>query len=340
MDHGDWNDGMNRVGQEGRGESVWLGWFLAVSADLMADMEKRLGRDLAAGKWATIAAELRERVEQSGWDGDWYRRAYYDDGHPLGAAGETECQIDSISQSWAVFAGARPDRIAVALESAGRKLIDRDGGVVRLLWPPFDDGPRDPGYIKAYPPGVRENGGHYAHAAAWLGMALAKTGDGRTAHSIFSMINPIERSAQRYLVEPYVVAGDIHAAEPHVGRGGWTWYTGAAAWTWRLAVEGILGLELRDGLVHVEPCLPPDWDGYRAILRRRQGSIALRVERSGSAAGVAEVEVDGEQWSGGIPFPIDGSERQVLVKVGKAGTRERKRPTSPRPRARRRAPDG
>jgi cyclic beta-1,2-glucan synthetase len=265
---GDWNDGMDRVGAAGRGESVWLGWFLAVTADLLADMDRRLGHQGAAKRWAQRANELRARVEESGWDGGWYRRAYDDEGDPLGSARNEECRIDSISQSWAIFAGGQPDRTRLALDAARRELIDPVARLVRLLWPPFDKGLSDPGYIKAYPPGTRENGGQYSHAAAWLGLAFAKAGQGETAHSIFSMISPVERPTERYRVEPYVVAGDISAAEPRAGQGGWTWYSGAAAWTWRLGVEGILGLTLRDGELHVDPCLPPGWGGYNAVLRR------------------------------------------------------------------------
>jgi cyclic beta-1,2-glucan synthetase len=316
---GDWNDGMDRVGAAGRGESVWLGWFLAVAADLLADMERRLGRQGVAESWAQRANELRARVEESGWDGGWYRRAYNDEGDPLGSAGNEECRIDSISQSWAVFAGGQPDRARLALDAARRELIDPEARLVRLLWPPFNEGLEDPGYIKAYPPGTRENGGQYSHAAAWLGLAFAKSGQGETAHSIFSMISPVERPTEHYRVEPYVVAGDISAAEPHAGRGGWTWYSGAAAWTWRLGVEGILGLTLRDGELHVDPCLPPGWGGFTAVLRRPGGSIAVEVkdpEEAGS--GRAELSVDGQRWTGGgIAFPADGSERLVAATLRK-----------------------
>ena len=312
---GDWNDGMDRVGAAGRGESVWLGWFLAATADLMGDMERRLGRDAAAERWAGRANELRERVEKAGWDGGWYRRAYDDDGDPLGSAGNEECRIDSISQSWAGLAGGQPERVTLALEAARRELIDPEARLARLLWPPFDDGPGDPGYIKAYPPGIRENGGQYAHAAAWLGLAFAKASKGGTAHEIFSMINPIGRRPDLYRAEPYVVAADIAAAAPHTGRGGWTWYTGAAAWTWRLGVEGILGLSLCDGKLLVAPSIPPGWGGYKAVLRQPGGSIAVEVrdpEKVGH--GPVEIKVDGRRWKGrGIAFPNNGSVRRVIA---------------------------
>ncbi|HET9428897.1 MAG TPA: glucoamylase family protein [Allosphingosinicella sp.] len=315
---GDWNDGMDRVGAAGRGESIWLGWFLAVTADLMGAMERRLGRQGGAELWTERAHGLRQRVEAAGWDGGWYRRAYDDDGDPLGTSSDEECRIDSISQSWAVFAGGRPERAALALESAYRELIDPQARLTRLLWPPFDRGPSDPGYIKAYPPGTRENGGQYSHAAAWLGLAFAKAGDGRTAHEIFSMISPVGRPADLYRVEPYVVAGDIAAVAPNAGRGGWTWYTGAAAWASRLAIEGILGLTLRDGRLHLNPSIPPGWGGYRARLRRPDGSIEVEVtDCSDVGSGPVEITVDGRRWDGnGIAFPSDGSVRRVEATLG------------------------
>ncbi|MHA6332840.1 GH36-type glycosyl hydrolase domain-containing protein [Qipengyuania sp. CAU 1752] len=320
MGTGDWNDGMDRVGDEGRGESVWLAWFGAVTADLLADMERRMGRTDEAAEWEARAETLRCNAEEAGWDGGWYRRAYDDEGHPLGASGSDECRIDSISQSWAAFAGANPERVTLALQAAKRELIDPEAALARLLWPPFDKGPRDPGYIKAYPPGLRENGGQYSHAAAWLGLALAQTGDADGALDIFHMICPVQRTASRegaelYRIEPYVVAGDIASADPHRGKGGWSWYTGAASWTWRLGVEGLLGLTLRDAGVHIAPSLPRDWPGYRAILRRGTAKIVVHVERSDSGRDL-EIIVDGVRHQGDtIPFPDQGKECQVHVNL-------------------------
>ncbi len=320
MGTGDWNDGMDRVGAEGRGESVWLAWFACVTAELLADLEHRMGRDREADHWTQQAGMLRSNAEESGWDGAWYRRAYDDAGHPLGSAKEAECRIDSISQSWSVFAGADPARVQRALEAAKRELIDSDAALSRLLWPPFDTGPRDPGYIKAYPPGLRENGGQYSHAAAWLGLALAQTGDADGALDVFHMICPVHRAATQegaelYRIEPYVVPGDIAAAEPHRGKGGWSWYTGAASWTWRLGVEGLLGLTMHDGGVRIAPSLPTDWPGYSATLRRGNASIAVQVERSPDSREIG-VEVDGAAFDGEtIAFPAGGETRAVLVRV-------------------------
>jgi cyclic beta-1,2-glucan synthetase len=266
---------------------------------------------------------LRERAEAGGWDGGWYRRAFDDDGHALGSAGDVECRIDSISQSWAAFAEADPERVRTALSAASRELLDPEAGLARLLWPPFADSPRDPGYIKAYPPGVRENGGQYSHAAAWLGLAFVHTGQADDAMKIFDMLNPIARAtdrakAERYRVEPYAVAGDIASAGPLRGRGGWTWYTGAASWTWRLAVEGILGIGLCEGRLVVHPCMKVAWGGYEAVLRRPGGSISLKVEDpEGHGSGPVRLTVDGIPSPGlEVEFPCDGGRREVVARIG------------------------
>jgi cyclic beta-1,2-glucan synthetase len=318
---GDWNDGMDRLGRGGRGESVWLAWFASVTAGLMADLQRRVGRD--PERWMNHARTLRQRAEESGWDGGWYRRAYDDDGHPLGSAENDECRIDSISQSWAAFAEADPERVRTALAAAARELIDPEAGLARLLWPPFAETPRNPGYIKAYPPGVRENGGQYSHAAAWLGLAFARTGQADAAMSVFEMLNPIGRAtdragAEHYRVEPYAVAGDIASAGPLRGRGGWTWYTGAASWTWRLGVEGILGIGLRDGRLLVNPCIPAAWGGFEAVLRRPGGTISLKVEDPGGiGCGRVELTVDGKPSPGSeVEFPTDGGMRVVVARIG------------------------
>ena len=319
---GDWNDGMNRVGVAGRGESVWLAWFLIVTAERIAALDRRLGHEALAGLWLERAGDMRRRAEEAGWDGDWYRRAYDDNGHPIGAARNAECRIDSISQSWSRFARADDARSAQALKAAKRELIDDGAGIARLLWPPFDRSSGDPGYIKAYPPGIRENGGQYSHAAAWLGIALADAGDGAAAKALFDMLNPIRRSAdsaaaERYRVEPYVVAADIAASEPHCGRGGWTWYTGSAAWAWRLGVEAILGLRRVEGKLLVAPCLPPGWDGYEAWLRGAAGSLHVRVrDPDGLGAGRVELRVNGAPTTEPlIAFPSDGSTAEVDARL-------------------------
>ena len=320
---GDWNDGMDRVGYHGRGESVWLGWFAAHCAEGFADLAMRMGRDELIEHWQQSARSLKQAVDRSAWDGDWYIRAFDDDGLPWGSKECDECRIDSISQSWAVLAGS-PERARAeqAVRSAEEKLVDPDRRLVRLLIPPFEQTPRDPGYIRAYPPGVRENGGQYTHAATWLGIAHAGLGDGDAAHRIFDLINPLRRSAMQeaadgYRAEPYVMPADVGGAAPFVGRAGWTWYTGAAAWSWRLGVEAILGLELRDGALHIAPCLPKGWGEYRARIRGPKGAIALDVrdpDRTGNGSPV--LQVNGRAYSGGtVAFPTDGSTTEVAVRL-------------------------
>ena len=318
MGTGDWNDGMDRVGDRGRGESVWLAWFASVSADLLADLHSRMDRPHEAEQWMQTARRWRRNAEDAGWDGAWYRRAYDDEGHPLGSAREAECRIDSLSQSWAVFAGADPERTALALDAARRELIDGEARLARLLWPPFDQGLIDPGYIAAYPPGLRENGGQYSHAAAWLGLALAQTGDADGALDIFHMICPATRTAnaegaEHYRIEPYVVAGDIASAPPHGGKGGWSWYTGAAAWTWRLGVEGLLGLSLEGGKVRIAPVLPSDWPGYRATLRRGDATLEIEVSVAPELSDI-RLTVDGKSLpDNAISFPPAGKTHSVRV---------------------------
>ena len=320
---GDWNDGMNRVGGRGRGESVWLAWFAVITMEGFAKLCDRLARHDLAERWKSRAQQLRKAVEETAWDGGWYLRAYDDDGRPWGSASNDECRINSIAQSWAVLARTEKlERAQMALMSAARELIRGEDRLIRLLWPPFDLTPRDPGYIKAYPPGIRENGGQYTHAAAWLGLAYTELRDGDQARRVFDLLNPIRHSsdrshADRYLVEPYVIAADIGGVPPHVGRGGWTWYTGSAAWTWRLGVEGILGLRMRDGCVVVDPCLPKDWGFFEAEVRGPAGTLLIRVDdpdRLGQ--GDAEVTVDGQpRQQENVVFPTDGSTRHVHVRL-------------------------
>lgn len=324
MGTGDWNDGMDRVGRAGRGESIWLAWFAIVTTTSFAAITRRIGQNRVAETWLKRAEDLRQKVDEAGWDGEWYRRAYDDEGHPWGSASNEECRIDSISQSWAVFAQAPAGHVRQALQAAYQMLTSEDEGLVRLLWPPFDKTTRDPGYISAYPPGIRENGGQYSHAAAWLGIAFARTGDPAKAFEIFNMLNPINRSrnpasAEKYRVEPYAVAADIASGPPYGGRGGWTWYTGAAAWTWRLGIEEILGLRLGDGQLELEPKIPPEWAGFRAILRNDTGSISVQFEAShATGAQRIELEIDGVRSIGSrIDFPSDGSQCSVVARMVK-----------------------
>ena len=250
MGTGDWNDGMDRVGEGGKGESVWLGWFLYSALTAFADLAEQHGNPQRAAAWRQHAAALKEALEREAWDGDWYRRAYFDDGSPLGSVANNECRIDSIAQSWAVISGAaEPTRAARAMAAVDKYLVRRDDKLLLLFTPPFDNPARDPGYIKGYPPGIRENGGQYTHGAVWAALAFAMQGDGDRAGELLSMLNPIHHAdsptgIHRYKVEPYVVCADLYSEPPHVGRGGWTWYTGSAGWMYRVALEWLLGFRV------------------------------------------------------------------------------------------------
>jgi cyclic beta-1,2-glucan glucanotransferase len=290
MGSGDWNDGMNLVGHEGKGESVWLAWFLYENLRLFGDLAVRRGDEGFALTCRSQAEELRANIEAHAWDGGWYRRAYFDDGTPLGSSTNDECRIDSISQSWAVLSGAGdPVRAAQALGAVDEYLVDRDAAVIKLLDPPFDTSGLEPGYIKGYVPGVRENGGQYTHAAIWTAMAFALQGDVERAWELFSMLNPIHHAvgpedAGLYKVEPYVMCADIYGAPPHIGRGGWTWYTGAAGWMYRLAVETLVGLHLEVDRLRVEPRVPADWGSYKIHYRYRETFYHVTVTRVGGGA--------------------------------------------------------
>ncbi|MCE9683520.1 GH36-type glycosyl hydrolase domain-containing protein [Halomonas alkalisoli] len=320
---GDWNDGMDRVGAKGRGQSIWLAWFMISTIHGFLKLCTDAGREDLMPNWSGRMTALTEAVEKAGWDGDWYLRALDDDGQPWGAASNQECRIDSIAQSWAVLSGAAdPERARAAMHHAAQELM-RDGDeLVRLLTPPFDITLRDPGYIKAYPPGIRENGGQYSHAGAWFGIAFAQLGEGDRAKQVFDRLNPALHArspdeVRRYLTEPYAVAADIAGIEPHLGRGGWTWYTGASGWSWRLAVEYILGLRLVSGRLEIAPCLPSAWTGFEARLERPGGSLVIRVEKpEGLSEGATWLSVDGLPCSGRtIDFPDDGRTVEVLVRI-------------------------
>jgi len=303
MGDGDWNDGMNRVGAQGHGESVWLAWFLCATMDRFAALCLRTGDAGAAAKWRTRAQVLRAKIKGTAWDGAWYLRAFHDDGSLVGSANSRACQIDSIAQSWAVLSrgpDAHPDeRARVAVRAADDQLVRVADRLVLLFWPPFDGALHDPGYIRAYPPGVRENGGQYTHAATWLGWAHAALGDGEGAAHIFRLLNPILHAettadANRYRVEPYALAADIYSCPPWVGRGGWTWYTGSAAWMWRLGVEAILGLQRCDGDLRIAPCIPPSWPGFEAWVHLGRQRVHIVVENPDRlATGVVTVTLDG-----------------------------------------------
>jgi cyclic beta-1,2-glucan synthetase len=325
MGTGDWNDGMNRVGQEGKGESVWLGWFLHTILWEFSKIADARGEYKRAETWRLQVSALKAALEREGWDGGWYRRAFFDDGTPLGSAANTECRIDSIAQSWGMISGAaEPGRAARAMAAVNEQLVRQSDGLILLLTPPFDHTALDPGYIKGYVPGIRENGGQYTHAAVWTLMAFAALGEGDKAGELLRMLNPINRSAsragvQRYKVEPYVMSGDVYAEPPHVGRGGWTWYTGSAGWFYRAGIEWILGFRVRGTILSIDPCIPRSWPNYSINFRYHSATYKIKVENPrGVSRGVARVEYDGKAVPGpaNIPLVDDGIEHHILVILG------------------------
>ncbi len=327
MGSGDWNDGMNRVGREGRGESVWLGWFLYCVLAAFAPIADVRGEGQRAARWRRHMKGLRRALERHGWDGDWYRRAFFDDGTPLGSAVNTQCRIDSIAQSWGVISGAAdPARATRAMAAVEEHLVREGDGLVLLFTPPFDHPDRDPGYISGYLPGVRENGGQYTHGAIWSIIAYAMQGDGDKAGGLFSMLDPINHASthagvQRYKVEPYVMAADVYAQPPHVGRGGWTWYTGSAGWMYQAGVGSILGFHLRGDALVLDPCIPRAWSGYEIDFRYHSASYRIRVDNPhGISRGVASMELDGQILTGAgatIPLADDGATHTVRVVLGR-----------------------
>jgi len=322
---GDWNDGMNRVGAGGRGESTWLGFFLHGVLTEFACLCETKADDARAARYRDEARRLASRLELA-WDGEWYRRGYYDDGTALGSAQNDECKIDSIAQSWAVLSGAVPQRFAErAMDAVRTALIARGAQILPLLDPPFDTSTQDPGYIQGYPPGVRENGGQYTHAAAWVVMALARLGSGDEAAELFHMLNPVNHTrtksdVARYRVEPYAVAGDVYARAPNTGRGGWSWYTGSAGWMYRAGLEYILGLRRRGATFSIDPCIPSLWPTYQITWTfhgTRYEILVSNPERR--CRGVAHAALDGGVVdAGAIPFIEDGGHHQVHVVLGHA----------------------
>ncbi|MCX5772069.1 MAG: cyclic beta 1-2 glucan synthetase [Candidatus Hydrogenedentes bacterium] len=322
MGSGDWNDGMNLVGEHGKGESVWLGFFLYDVLTRFAQQARRRGDSAFADKCLSEAGRLRLHIEDSAWDGQWYRRAFFDDGEPLGSAKNPECQIDSIPQSWSVLSRAgEPGRAQAAMESVDRRLVRRDARLVQLFEPPFDKSDLNPGYVKGYIPGVRENGGQYTHAAIWAAMAFADMGDSNRAWELFSLLNPIAHGTapddmQTYKVEPYVIAADLYAASPHTGRGGWTWYTGSAGWMYRLITESLLGLQLHADVLRFAPCLPPAWQTFKIHYRYRETFYHITVHNAGGGKSVNRVVTDGlEQPDKAIHLLDDHNQHDVDVEV-------------------------
>jgi cellobiose phosphorylase len=321
---GDWNDGMNLVGRHGKGESVWLAFFLCHVLGEFAKVARLRDDPSFADRCETEAVQLRHRIEQNAWDGEWYRRAYFDDGSPLGSISNAECQIDSVAQSWAALSGAGdPARSRTAMASVDARLVRRDHALIQLLDPPFDTSDLEPGYIRGYVPGVRENGGQYTHSAVWTAMAFAALGDSARAWELTSMINPINHArtpngAATYKVEPYVVAADVYALAPHTGRGGWTWYTGSAGWMYRLVVESLLGLNLEVDRLRFAPCMPPEWNEFALRYRYRETYYHITVRQNGVGVDkdldALSVTCDGiPQEANFIPLNDDRQEHRVEV---------------------------
>jgi cyclic beta-1,2-glucan synthetase len=329
MGTGDWNDGMNRVGEAGHGESVWLGWFFHGALTAFAPVASARNEPARAKAWKAHAEALARALDRDGWDGDWYRRGYYDDGTPLGSAESQECRIDSIAQSWAALSGAGdPARAVRAMAALDRDLVHRGDRLALLFTPPFDKTAQEPGYIKGYPPGIRENGGQYTHAAAWSIMGFAALGQGDNAAELFALVNPINHTSTRagvlrYKVEPYVVAADVYSVAPHVGRGGWTWYTGSAGWLYRAGIEAILGLRIKGGSVVIDPCIPAAWPGFEMTLRYRGAVYDISIRNpDGVSRGVIAAQLDGEVQplslgKAHLQLAVDNGAHMIVVTMGR-----------------------
>jgi cyclic beta-1,2-glucan synthetase len=322
---GDWNDGMNRVGIHGKGESVWLGWFLRATLIEFSDICRQMAQARQADTFMTMARQLSGDIEASGWDGEWYLRGFYDDGVPLGSSTSDECRIDSIAQSWAVLSGGEPDlsRVKRGMKAVEKHLVKPEDELIRLFAPPFDTSPRDPGYIKGYPPGIRENGGQYTHAAIWAVWAFAELGQGDRSQALFRMLNPVchgdtpEKMA-RYRVEPYVIAADVYSIPPHNGRGGWTWYTGSGSWMYRLGLEAILGFRRTGNVLCISPCIPAAWPGFNITYRHGASVYHIQVQNpKGVNTGIEQVLLEGEVLDG-KDIPLSDEERRydVVVRMG------------------------
>jgi cyclic beta-1,2-glucan synthetase len=323
MGAGDWNDGMNEIGRHGKGESVWLAWFQNEVARRFAPILEAHGELDGAEKLRQHASALAAAAEEQGWDGAWYRRAFYDDGTPVGSDKSDECKIDSLCQSWAVISHAgNKERADQAMQSAVDTLVDRDGKLIKLLTPPFNKTEKNPGYIKGYPPGVRENGGQYTHASAWLIIARAMQGRGSEAFELFDLINPIhatsnERAMLTYQAEPYVMCGDVYSEAPLRGRAGWSWYTGSAGWLYQAGIEHILGLQVSPLSFAINPCIPRTWD--RLTMRYNRGERIFEVEilnPKGVERGVTALEINGSpSQDGKIPYEHPSYGKIVTVRV-------------------------
>ncbi len=319
----DWNDGMNLVGKEGRGESIWLAFFYYDVLIRFAELARKRNEIAFADRCLTQARQLQENVERHGWDGQWYRRAYFDNGEPLGSQSNLECQIDSLPQSWSVLSGAgNPERARRAMQAVEERLVRSEAKLIQLLDPPFDRSVPSPGYIQGYVPGIRENGGQYTHAAVWVVMARALLGDNDRAWELFALLNPINHGSTAaqigtYKVEPYVVAADVYAVAPHTGRGGWTWYTGSAGWMYRLLSETLLGLRLEGDRLRLTPRLPTHWPTCKIDYHYRQTAYHITISRLANVRpGSGQVYLDGKELSDGtIPLVDDQRDHSVEMRT-------------------------
>ncbi|HEX2620255.1 MAG TPA: protein ndvB, partial [Phototrophicaceae bacterium] len=325
MGTGDWNDGMNRVGVHGRGESVWLGWFLySVLKHFAALCQQKADNELSEA-YEQQAERLKAAIEAESWDGQWYRRAYYDNGVPLGSVQSLECKIDSIAQSWAVLSEAGdPVHALQAMSAVADQLVHSEDQLLLLFTPPFDKTTHDPGYVRSYPPGIRENGGQYTHAALWCVWAFAQLEQGNLAGKLFRLLNPISHSttaeqAEKYRVEPYVIAADVYSIAPHIGRGGWTWYTGSASWMYRLGIERILGLKRRGNRLEIDPCIPDDWASYELMYRDGETSYNIHIQNPQRVnRGIIQIKFDGVSiLEADIPLLKDGLQHEVYIELGR-----------------------
>lgn len=318
MGAGDWNDGMNRVGIEGEGESVWLGWFLAGTLKMFSDVCRQQGDQETADRFQRQAEAYREAIEKNAWDGGWYRRAYYDDGTPLGSRQNKECRLDAIAQSWAVLTGlGEHERVRQAMSAVIEHLVHEKERLLLLFTPPFDKTRKDPGYIKGYLPGIRENGGQYTHAALWTIWAFAELGEGERAEALFRLINPVYRADSKekagiYKVEPYVISADVYGVPPHQGRGGWTWYTGSGAWMYRLGLEGILGLRRQGNAIKIQPRIPPDWPEFKVVYRFGRTYYHITVKNNNEEE--RQIWLDGKKLLTNL-IPLDDDGREHVVEV-------------------------
>lgn len=317
---GDWNDGFSTVGNKGKGESVWLGFFLYYILNKFIPICRQKGEEELAQKYEEIKMTLKKALNTNGWDGRWFRRAFMDDGNVLGSMENDECRIDSIAQSWSIISGAGDnDKKYISMESLENHLIDRENGIIKLLDPPFEKGKLEPGYIKGYLPGVRENGGQYTHGAIWVIIAEAMLGFGDKATELYRMINPIEHArtkeaSKKYKVEPYVIAADVYGAGNLAGQGGWTWYTGSSSWYYKAGIEYLLGLKVEKGYIRIEPCIPKEWKEYQMQYKWKESIYNIKVKNpEGKNTGVSKVILNGEEVENCIK--LDGSRNIYQIEV-------------------------